>query len=122
MVDFNKLNENRQNKEENKMTDKKKMYGLQTLGRVRVFRKYKVIEGQKKKKYEISDVWYNVSEKEEDGTYFNKSQNLLFKKGLDLPENNTTIELSAFPVITGNGKWRKIALMVTDWSLSEDEK
>ena len=122
MVDFNKLNENRQNKEENKMTDKKKMYGLQTLGRVRVFRKDKVVEGQNKKKYDISDVWYNVSEKEEDGTYFNQSQNLLFKKGLDLPENNTTIELSAFPVITGNGKWRKIALMVTDWSLSEDAK
>lgn len=104
------------------MTDKNKMYGLQTLGRVRVFRKDKVVEGQNKKKYDISDVWYNVSEKEEDGTYFNQSQNLLFKKGLDLPENNTTIELAAFPVITGNGKWRKIALMVTDWSLSEDEK
>lgn len=122
MVDFNKLNKNRQNKEENKMTDKNKMYGLQTIGRVRVFRKDKVVEGQNKKKYDISDVWYNVSEKEEDGTYFNQSQNLLFKKGLELPENNTTIELAAFPVITGNGKWRKIALMVTDWSLSEDEK
>ena len=122
MVDFNKLNKNRQNKEEKTMTDKKKMYGLQTLGRVRVFRKDKVVEGQNKKKYDISDVWYNVSEKEEDGTYFNQSQNLLFKKGLDLPENNTTIELAAFPVITGNGKWRKIALMVTDWSLSEDTK
>lgn len=101
------------------MTDKNKMYGLQTLGRVRVFRKDKEVKGQNKKSYTISDVWYNVSEKEEDGTYFNQSQNLLFKRGLDLPENNRTIELSAFPVITGNGKWRKIALMVTDWGYSE---
>lgn len=104
------------------MTDKKKMYGLQTIGRVRVFRKDKVVKGTNKKTYDITDVWYNVSEKEEDGTYFNQSQNLLFKKGLQLPENNTTIELAAFPVITGNEKWRKIALMVTDWELSEDEK
>lgn len=101
------------------MTDKNKMYGLQTLGRVRVFKKGKVVKGKNKKSYVITDVWYNVSEKEEDGTYFNQSQNLLFKRGLDLPENNRTIELSAFPVITGNGKWRKIALMVTDWEYSE---
>lgn len=100
----------------------KKMYGLQTIGRVRVFRKDKVITGKNKKTYDISDVWFNVSEKEEDGSYFNRSMNLLFKRGLALPENNTTIELAAFPVITGNGDYRKIALMVTDWELSEDEK
>ena len=98
-----------------------KKYGLQTSGRVRVFRKDKVITGKNKKSYDISDVWFNVSEKEEDGTYFNKSMNLLFKRGLGLPDNNTTIELDAFPVITGNGDYRKIALMVTNWSLSEDK-
>lgn len=121
MVDFKKLNENRQNKEEITMTKSNKMYGLQTLGRVRVFRKDKVVKGKNKKSYDITDVWFNVSEKEEDGTYFNKSMNLLFKRGLDLPENNTTIELAAFPVITGNADYRKIALMVTDWELSEEE-
>ena len=41
--------------------------------------------------------------------------NLLFKKGLDYPENNTVIQLTGFPVITGTGDYRRIAFMVTDW-------
>ena len=94
----------------------KKQYGLQVLGAIRVFRKDKEITGKGKKTFNITDVWFNVSEKEEDGSYFNKSTNLLFKKGLDYPENNTVIELAGFPVITGTGDYRRIAIMVTDWS------
>lgn len=95
-------------------------YGLNTFGKIRVFRKDKEFQDNKtKKKYTISDVWFNVSEKEDDGTYFNKSMNLLFKRGIGLPENNTVIELAAFPVITGTGKYRRIALMVTEWSEAE---
>lgn len=92
-----------------------KQYGLNLLGVVRVFRKDKEIEGKNKKVFTVNDVWFNVSEKEEDGSFFNRSQNLIFKRGLALPENNTVIELHAFPVITGNGDYRKIAYMVTDW-------
>lgn len=102
------------------MTDKKRMYGLNLIGRIRVFRKDKEVKGKDKKTYIISDVWFNVSEKNEDGTWFNESTNLLFKKGLDIPINNRTIEIDSFPVVTGNGKYRKVAYMVKDWGYSED--
>ena len=101
------------------MTESKKQYGLQVIGRVRVFRKDKEITGSGKKSYTISDVWFNTSEKEENGDYFNKSTNMLFKKGLDLPENNTVIEVAGFPVVTGTGTYRRVAIMVTDWAVSE---
>lgn len=92
-------------------------YGLNVLGAIRVFRKDKDIQGKGKKTFTVTDVWFNVSEKEENGDYFNKSMNLLFKKGLEYPENNSLITInSAFPVITGNDKYRKIALMVTDYT------
>ena len=91
-------------------------YGLTLLGKVRVFRKDKEIQGKNKKTFTVTDVWFNVSEKEDSGEWFNKSVNLLFKKGLDKPDNNTTISLVAFPVITGNGEYRKVAYMVTDWN------
>lgn len=95
-------------------------YGLNVNGVVRVFRKDKPIKGQNKKTYVATDVWYNVSEKEEDGTYFNRSMNLLFKRDVARPENNTVINIvNAFPVITGNGDYRKIALMVTEWEPAE---
>ena len=55
-----------------------KQYGLIQMGVIRGFRKDKQIQGRGKKTFTISDVWYNVSEKEEDGTYFNRSVNLIF--------------------------------------------
>lgn len=91
-------------------------YGLTLQGNIRVFRKDKTIQGNNKKTYDIHDVWFNVSEKEEDGTYFNRSINLIFKRGLDLPENNQIIHIdSAFPMITGNGDYRKIVFYVESW-------
>ena len=95
--------------------NKKSQYGLNILGAIRVFRKDKEITGHGKKIFTVTDVWFNVSEKEDDGTYYNKSMNLLFKKGLEYPENNTVIQLTGFPVITGTGDYRRIAFMVTDW-------
>lgn len=94
-------------------------YGLTLLGKVRVFRKDKEIKGKNKKTFTVTDVWFNVSEKEDDGSYFNKSMNLLFKRDIGMPENNTVIELAGFPVITGNGDYRKIAFMVTEWTEAE---
>ena len=90
-------------------------YGLNVYGNIRVFRKDKEIQGKGKKTFNITDVWFNVSEKEDNGEWFNKSTNLLFKKGLEYPENNTVIQIMGFPVITGTGDWRRIAIMVTDW-------
>jgi hypothetical protein len=91
-------------------------YGLTINGNIRVFRKDKQIEGANKKKYDITDVWFNVSEKNADETYYNQSMNLIFKRGADKPENNQVINIiSAFPMITGNGNYRKIALFVEDW-------
>jgi hypothetical protein len=88
-------------------------YGLSVMGNIRVFRKDKEIQGNGKKTFTVSDVWFNVSEKEEDGSYFNKSMNLIFKRELENPLNNQVINiLSAFPIITGSGDYRKIALYV----------
>lgn len=92
-------------------------YGLTIMGNIRVFRKDKTITGKNKKSYDIHDVWFNVSEKEEDGTYFNRSMNLIFAKGLDLPASNQVINIvSGFPMITGNGDYRKIAIFVQEWA------
>jgi hypothetical protein len=97
-------------------------YGLTINGNIRVFRKDKVITGKNKKSYDISDVWFNVSEKEENGDWFNRSMNLIFKRGLELPDNNQVINiLSAFPMVTGNGDYRKIALYVEAWQPLENE-
>jgi hypothetical protein len=96
-------------------------YGLTVNGKIRVFRKDKTIEGQNKKKYDITDVWFNISEKEENGDWFNISTNLIFKRGLELPENNQVIEiLSAFPMVTGKGNYRKIAYYVEAWEIAVD--
>lgn len=97
-----------------------KTYGLSISGTIRVFRKDKEIEGKNKKKFTVTDVWFNTSEKEEDGSYFNISTNLIFNKDLPKPDNNRLIQiLEAFPVITGQGKFRKIAYYVKDYTYAE---
>src|SRR5690625_866249 len=100
----------------------KKEYGLTLTGVVRVFRKDKEIEDKRKKvKFMVTDVWFNVSEKEENGEWFNISTNLIFKRGEDVPENNTIIEiLEAVPMITGNGKYRKVVYFVKRWKKATD--
>lgn len=96
-----------------------KDYGLVIMGKIRVFRRDKEIQGRNKKTFTVTDVWFNVSEKE-DGSYFNKSTNLIFQKDLPLPENNTVIQIiEAFPMITGNGDYRRIAYFVKDWQAVE---
>lgn len=91
-------------------------YGVNVGGKVRVFVKEKEIKGKNKKTYTVTDVWFNVSELEEDGkTYFNKSMNLIFKRGEELPLNNTVIEFKGFPIITGSGQYRRIAIFVQEW-------
>lgn len=97
-----------------------KNYGLTLSGSIRVFRKDKEIQGNGKKTFTVTDVWFNTSEKEENGNYINVSTNLLFKKDMDKPENNTVINIKeAFPVVTGDGKYRRVAYMVMDWEVSE---
>ena len=104
-----------------------KQYGMKFYGTVRVFRKDKKVQAAgSKKKYVISDLWVNVSEKNEDETYFNKSMPLIIKRGLVLPENNTVIDFSGFPMISGNVKgdkdYRHIVLYVEDWKVSEPDE
>lgn len=95
-------------------------YGLNVTGKIRVFRKDKVVTGNNKKKYDITDVWFNVSEKNEDGSFFNLSTNLIFKKDAPRPENNSVIVMDAFPMITGNGDFRRIAYFVNSWEPARD--
>lgn len=104
-----------------------KQYGMKFYGTVRVFRKDKEVQAAgSKKKYDISDLWVNVSEKNEDGSYFNKSMPVIIKRGLVLPENNTVIDFSGFPMISGNVKgdkdYRRIVLYVEDWNGTDDER
>lgn len=102
------------------MTEKKQ-YGLTLSGVVRVFRKDKEIEDKKKKvKFTVRDVWFNVSEREEDGTWFNRSVNLIFPRGIEPPQNNSVIEIiEATPLITGSGDYRKIAFFVKGWHYAQ---
>lgn len=91
-------------------------YGLTITGNIRVFRKDKQIQGRNKKTYDITDVWFNVSEKNVDGSFFNKSMSLIFKKDLAKPENNQVINIiSAFPMLTGDGDYHRISLYVESW-------
>lgn len=97
-------------------------YGLAVTGKIRVFRKDKEIKGKGKKVFNITDVWYNVSEQNEDGTYYNKSMKLIFRRTDEKPENNSVIFIEGFPIITGDGEYRQIAIFVNSWSQEEEEK
>ena len=99
------------------MTNQKQDYGLTLSGNIRVFRKDKELQAKDKAKFTITDVWFNVSEKEDNGDWFNRSANLIFPRGGEKPENNTVITiLEAFPVITGKGDYRKIVYYVKHWT------
>jgi len=104
-----------------KMTTKKADYGLKLTGVVRVFRKDKDIEDkQKKVKFTVSDVWFNTSEKDEEDNWFNISTNLIFKRGIEPPLNNSVIEIvEAFPMINGSGKYRRMVYYVGGWHYAE---
>ena len=96
-------------------------YGLLVAGNIRVFRKDKELQGKNKVKYTVSDVWFNVSEKEEDGTWTNKPMDLYFKRDAEKPENNTIITITkGFFFLTGSGGYRRIALYVQEWHNPEE--
>lgn len=99
----------------------KQEYGLKLSGTIRVFRKDKEISGKNKVKYTVTDVWFNTSEKDETGEWFNISTNLIFRRNADLPDNNTLIEISeASPMITGTGKYRKLVFFVKGWKYANN--
>lgn len=99
-----------------------KNYGITLSGVIRVFRKDKEIQGRNKKTYNITDVWFNTSEKDDNGNWFNISTNLIFPRNIDPPENNKVIEIiEAFPMITGNGDYRKIVYYVKGWHYAADD-
>ena len=102
------------------MTTKTK-YGLTLSGVIRVFRKDKEIEDTKNKvKFTVTDVWFNTSEKDDNGEWFNISTKLIFKRGIEPPENNKVIEIiEAFPMITGKGDYRKIVYYVGGWHYAD---
>lgn len=103
------------------MTNQKEDYGLKLSGVVRVFRKDKEIEDASKKvKFTVTDVWFNVSEKDEHDNWFNVSTNLIFKRGNETPINNKVIKIvEASPMITGTGKYRRMVYYVKGWHYAE---
>lgn len=97
-------------------------YGLTISGNIRVFSKTKTFEGKGKVKYDITDHWINISEKNEDGTYLNKPINLVFKKDSEKPTNNTVMNIKeGFFLIKGAGKFAKPAIYVKDWNYDIEE-
>jgi len=99
-----------------------KGYGLHVMGKIRVFSKTKEIQGAKNKKYTITDHWFNVSEKQEDGTWFNRSMKMIFDRNSDKPGNNEIIVIKdAGFIISGSDQWRRIALFVRDWEYPDEE-
>lgn len=98
----------------------KQNYGLTLSGTIRVFRKDKDIEGKAGKVFTVTDVWFNTSEKDEKGEWFNISTNLIFPRNIEPPENNKVIEIiEAFPMITGQGKYRRMVFYVKGWHYAQ---
>ena len=105
------------------MATKKKKYGLTLSGVIRVFRKDKDINGKNGKVFTVTDVWFNTSEQDENGEWFNVSTNLIFPRRGELPENNTVIEIKeAYPMISGSGKYRKMVFYVKEWEYVYGDK
>ena len=101
-----------------KMTTKQN-YGLQLTGIVRVFRKDKDITSNGNS-FKISDVWFNTSEKDQNGNYTNIATNLIFKRGIEPPLNNSIIEIiEAFPMINGKGQYKKVVYYVKGWHYAQ---
>lgn len=99
-----------------------KKYGLTLSGVIRVFRKDKKIDGKNGKVFTITDVWFNTSEQDENGNWFNVPTNLIFSRRTEPPRNNTLIEIKeAFPVISGSGKYRKMVFYVKEWEYVEGQ-
>lgn len=97
----------------------KQNYGLQLTGIVRVFRKDKDITSNGNS-FKISDVWFNTSEKDQNGNYTNIATNLIFKRGIEPPLNNSIIEIiEAFPMINGKGQYKKVVYYVKGWHYAQ---
>ena len=97
----------------------KVQYGLNINGVVRVFSKEKQIQSNGST-FNIKDVWFNVSEKGENGEYENVSTNLVFGRNVESPVNNSIVYINeAFPVLRGKGKYRKVAYFVKNWNYVE---
>ena len=97
----------------------KVQYGLNINGVVRVFSKEKQIQSNGNT-FNITDVWFNVSEKGENGEYENVSTNLVFGRNVESPVNNSIVYINeAFPVLRGKGKYRKVAYFVKSWNYVE---
>ena len=96
-------------------------YGLQLVGNVRVFRKDREVQNpETMAKYKVSNLWFNVSQKLNDGTYDNVSMNLIFPKDQPKPDNNTIITITeAFPMISGQGQYKRIVFYVKSWLPAE---
>lgn len=106
----------RKGKEENKIK-----YGLELGGFIRVFSKTKNITSKKGKSFEITEYWYNVSKKDENDKWVNKSMRVFFPKDMDRPENNSLIfveEANLF--LSGNEGYERISLYVKEWDYVND--
>lgn len=91
-------------------------YGLQLVGKIRVFTKTREIKGSNLSKYTVFNTWFNVSKKDANGEYENVSMNLIFPKNEPKPDNNTIINIvEAFPMISGQGQYKRIVFYVKEW-------
>ena len=94
--------------------------GLKLEGKVRVFSKTKDFTGKNKVKYSITDHWFTVGEKLENGEWDNRSMNLFFRKDTETPNHNTDIIIKdSWFFLTGEGKYKRISIFVNEWEYGE---
>lgn len=97
-------------------------FGLQVFGVIRLFQKTKKVK-VKGKTVEIVEFWTNISRKDEDGEYLNKSMSVFFGKDADKPTESGLIDISSgWFFITGNEGYERISLFVDGFDIVEDEE
>lgn len=101
--------------------EEKIQFGLKGHGVIRAFNKERYVKSGGKT-YQITDHWFNVSQKDDKGNYTNKSMKILFKKDSETPENNNDIVVKdSFFTLNGEGECLKIALFIMDWDYLDAE-
>jgi len=92
-------------------------FGITTQGKVLVFSKEKQI-----KDFTITDYWFTVGKKDDQGNWENKSMNLVFRKDDDKPDHNEEIVIEdGFFILKGKGSYQQIAIMVMEWDYAGEE-
>lgn len=97
-------------------------YGLQVVGRIRVWVNEREVKS-KGKTYKFTEWVTSLGRKNEDGEYDNVYIPIFFPAGTedeDKPEHNSIIFITqARLFVTGRGKYAKLSLYIEDWEYDD---